>query len=156
MPLIRIGGRCGSPYADADIVPYHQAGESSTVDEHHALRTLDGEILGGGSEVGGRDENALLRARSHQRADEVPKLTNTNRASAGVFLGLEVDLVEAEFIFLDGAVDSSVARASGHAPHRGVTTAISHGDQEAHHHPFEEGRRRLSEAVQHLSLKGFG
>ena len=84
-------------HTHTDIVTYHQAGEIFPVDEHNALRALGRELLGTGCKIGGGNEYALLRARSDQRSDKVPQLTNAH--SASVLLGLDVDLVEAELVF---------------------------------------------------------
>ncbi len=76
-------------HTHTEIVPYHEAAELFAVDKHNALRALGRELLGGGSEVRGGNEHAILRVRSHQRADRVPQLGDVDRVA-----GCTLDPVE--------------------------------------------------------------
>ena len=114
----------------------HEAREFFAVDQDDALRALLHIILGGARETGGGDEHALGRARRIDRAGKVAEIVFAHGVAGGVFLGLNINLVQAECVLLDRAVDPAVARASGHPAHRGIATAIAHGDQQIDNHLF--------------------
>ena len=62
--------------------------------------------------------------------------------SGQIFLRLNVHFVQAQNIFPDGTVDSTVSGASRDAPHCGVATAIAHGNKQVDDDLFEKSRFR--------------
>ena len=97
--------------ADAHIEVDHQLRKIQAVNQHHlrinACDVLDRIVR----ERAGRQKDALLRTPTVQSPDESVDFRATDRVFPT--LGLEVDHVQAELIFVNNAVDSGISPLIG-------------------------------------------
>lgn len=86
----------------------HQGREPSAVDQHDGIRDLLAELSGLPGETGRCDEDPLLRAAASERAEECLDLGAPDVTLPT--LGLDVDLLQAEFVQRDRAVNPAITR----------------------------------------------
>jgi len=96
----------GLGWGAADVVEDHEAGEGAAVHEDDLRVDLVCVVHGFACERACRDEDALSRPTAVEGADELVDLGTAD----GILppLGLQVDRVEAEAVFVDDAVDALV------------------------------------------------
>lgn len=106
----------------------HECGEAGAIDEDDFLGDGGGVVDGTLAEAAGGDEDALVRLLAGEGTDEALDL----RAANGVLpaLGLDVDDIEAEAVFIDDAVNAFVIRLLGDAGGFLAGAAVAHGEEE--------------------------
>lgn len=99
----------GSADTNADTMFDHQVGEVSPVDQNDALREVLYEVAGLWAERRGGNEHALRRTETDQTANECLHVRSSDRVRRRIPLGLHIDAVEAETVFIDDTVHATVA-----------------------------------------------
>lgn len=118
----------GAAGVHADAVFDHQVGEPLAVDQDHFLVEAGGVLLGVFVEAAGGDEDAFGGFLAGERADEVLDLGAADVVLPA--LGLDVDDVEAEAVFVDDAVDAFVVGLLGDGGGFLARAAVAHFDEE--------------------------
>ena len=93
------------------------------------------------------DEDAAVSLRAVQGADEALDFRAADRVRGRVPLGLHVDLVQAERVLADHAVQAVIA-GSAQVLGRPGRTPVSHGRQDVQDEPFQERWLPLSDPLQ--------
>lgn len=104
----------------------HQLRELAAIDQDHSRDDMNCELDRFRREARGGDEYALRSALSMERSDEALNFWAADRPSRCPALGLDVDLVEAELVFSDDAVDAFISALT--QPLGGIrpTSAVTH------------------------------
>src|ERR1700722_12286230 len=102
----------GLPVLYADVVGDHELGKRDAIDEDNSrgYAVVVGDGLVG--ETAGGDENSAVSLRAVQGTDESLDLRAPDRARGRVPLGLHVNLVQAERVLADDAIQSIVTRSA--------------------------------------------
>jgi hypothetical protein len=114
---------------NSDAVFDHQICQLSPVDEDHPLCKVFNIIARRLAEGRGRNENAFSCAKADEAAHEAIDVRTPYRTTRRIPLGLDIDAVEAEAIFVYDAIDTTVPGAAELAGSVLVATTITHGDQ---------------------------
>jgi hypothetical protein len=133
--------------AHADAVLDHQRREVAAIDQNDLL-DLGGEVVSFLREGRRRDEHALVRPPAGQCAVEALDL----RATHGILpaLGLHVDLLEAQAVERDDAVDPAVAGAP-YLHQRVSAGPVPHAVEQIENEVLEERRGRLSDQFEQIT-----
>ena len=97
-----------------------------------------------------REEDPLGRAHAVETAGEALHLGAPDRIALGVPLGLDIDDIESERVFLDHTVDAAVARPTDGLTHLRPAAAVAHGNQQIDDQPLEESRRHFANAFEEV------
>ena len=90
----------------------HQVRQTGAIEEDHTLRQMFNEVAGLVAEAGGRDEDTLACPQPDKAADESLHIRPTDGIPARVALGLNVNAIEPQPIFIDHTINAAVARPS--------------------------------------------
>ena len=89
-----------------------QVGQFLPVDEDHSLCQMLDVVARGLAESRRCDEDAFGGTQADEASDEPVDIGATDQVAGGIALGLDIDAVKAEAVFIDDAVDTAVTRAA--------------------------------------------
>src|ERR1700722_9627829 len=98
--------------------------------------------MGARREVRRRDHDALARAMTLEATNKITHFGQGNGLVGIEPLCLNVNDVEAEFVLLDDAIDTSVADPAKRSAHLDSSAAVAHTHQEIDDEAFEERRTK--------------
>ena len=126
------------------------------VDQHdaraQAARSVDGRLAEGRS----GDEDALVGLLQAQSAVKVADRAGADVVAFGVALGLHEDLVDAERVLVDDAIDAVITALPKRTAGLFRCAAVAHGQQQLDDQLLEERRRGLAHEVQQVGGQGAG
>src|SRR5690606_31785041 len=117
-------------------VVQHQARQFGPVDQHDSLFNSLHVVPGAVGERGRRDEHALTGALPLEAASESLDLGTSDDVLPT--LGLDVDEVQTEPVFLDDAVDTTVAALADRSPGVILRSSVSHAHEQINDQLLEE------------------
>lgn len=89
-------------------MPDHQPAKLLRIDEDDTATYLSRRIHGTFCEARGRNEYALLRLLQTQRAEKLPDSARTNKIAITIPFGLDVDLIDTEWILVNDAINAII------------------------------------------------
>lgn len=131
----------------------HEFGEAGAVDEDDFLGDAAGVVEGGRDEGAGGDEDAFAGLLTGEGSDEALDFLAADAALPA--LGLDVDNVEAEAVFIDDAVDAFVAGLFRHAGGFFAGAAVAHGKEEIDDELLEAEGVHAGELLAEVGGQGF-
>ena len=90
----------------------HQISQTSAIEKDNTLRKMLHEVARLNAESGGGDKNSLARAEPDKAAHKSLHIRSTDRIPGRVALGLNVDAIESQPIFIDHAINAAVTRSA--------------------------------------------
>jgi len=142
----------GAGGGDADVVLDHEVGEAGAVDEDEFLGDAFGVVEGVLDESAGGDEDAFVGLLAGEGSDEALDLAAADGALPA--LGLDVDDVEAEAVFVDDAVDAFVVGFFGDFGSFFAGAAVAHGEEEIDDELLEAEGVHAGHLVEELQGEG--